>query len=83
MSDEGVKSPTEIVVGRLHESFNLVIQREKVEMLVLGFKSHAFRRSSSERLIKGLKTPVLVVRGKKTEAAAIGTVRVGKNPQSH
>ncbi len=78
LENEGVGSHTEIVIGRLHESFSSVIHRENAGMLVLGFRSHTFRRSSSEGLIKGLGIPLLVVRGKKAEAASIGSVKIRK-----
>ncbi len=78
LENEGIESRTEIVIGRLHESFSSVIHREKAGMLVLGFRSHTFRRSSSEGLIKGLEIPMLVVRGKKAEDTPIGSVRIRK-----
>ena len=47
-------------------------------MLVLGFVTHTFRRSSSEKLIKGLQIPMLVVRGEKAMAV---TERRGDDSQ--
>lgn len=73
---EGVKPETELLTGRLHESFEAAISRCRADMLVLGFKSHILRRSSSEKLIKGLRVPMLVVRGEKARAARIGFLKI-------
>ncbi|MEW6570390.1 MAG: universal stress protein [Nitrospirota bacterium] len=64
-----IKVRTEVIMGRLHESFDLAMQRTKSDMIILGFRRHALRRSSSEKLIKSLRIPMLVVRGEKAEAA--------------
>jgi nucleotide-binding universal stress UspA family protein len=72
----GISAVMEVVVGRLHESFEAAVRRVNAGMLVIGFQSHALRRSSSERLIKGLEMPILIVRGEKAGAARIGSVRV-------
>jgi nucleotide-binding universal stress UspA family protein len=47
-------------------------------MLVLGFVTHTFRRSSSEKLVKGLQVPMLVVRGEKAMAAVNEGVAIGR-----
>jgi nucleotide-binding universal stress UspA family protein len=78
MGESGFHADSEVVVGRLRESFEAAMKRRGANMLALGFMSHALRRSSSEKLIKGLKTPVLVVKGRKTEGAHIGSVRIRK-----
>lgn len=74
----GIAAKTEVMVGRLHESFEAAVRRSSAGLLVLGFKTHAFRRSSSEKLIKGLRVPMLVVRGEAAGSAAIGAVSVRK-----
>lgn len=76
LTDKGIKTKTEVIVGRLHESFETTIKRVNADMLILGFMSHALRRSSSEKLIKGLKMPMLVVRGEKAESASLGSIRI-------
>ncbi|GAB4419142.1 MAG: universal stress protein [Thermodesulfovibrionales bacterium] len=76
LQDYGIKAETEIMIGRLHESFEAAIERLKADMLVLGFRHHTIRRSSSEKLIKGLEMPMLVVRGEKTESARIGSAKI-------
>ena len=76
LEDAGVSAVMEVTVGRLHESFDSVVRKVKAGMLVLGFRSHTFRRSSSEGLIKGLEMPMLVVRGVKAETAGIGSVKI-------
>jgi nucleotide-binding universal stress UspA family protein len=74
----GTEVETEVVIGRLHESFSMSVERNRSDMLVLGFVSHILRRSSSEKLIKGLRSLMLVVRGKRANDAAIGSVKIGK-----
>lgn len=75
---EGIKPETEVLLGRLHESFEAAISRCRADMLVLGFKSHVLRRSSSEKLIKGLRMPMLVVRGEKAMKARVGSLKIKK-----
>lgn len=76
LEEEGIKPETELLIGRLHESFEAAMSRCRADMLVLGFKSHILRRSSSEKLIKGLRVPMLVVRGEKARAARIGSLKI-------
>ncbi len=71
-----VDAEHEIILGRLHESFLKVVMETAPSLLVIGFKSHLLRPSSSERLIKSLKVPVLVVKGKVASGASIGSVSV-------
>jgi universal stress protein E len=78
MTEAGFSAEPEVVVGRLRESFETAVKKRGVDILVLGFMAHALRRSSSEKLIKGLQTPVLVVKGKKTDGTYIGSVRMRK-----
>jgi nucleotide-binding universal stress UspA family protein len=78
VSEAGFHADSEVVVGRLRESFDAAVKKRSADMLVLGFMSHALRRSSSEKLIKGLQVPVLVVKGRKTDGANIGSVRMRK-----
>lgn len=76
LNDLGVKVRHTIAVGRLIETFSTAIKELPIDLLVLGYKSHAVRPSSSERMIKSLEIPMLVVRGKKSESAAIGSVNI-------
>ncbi|MEW6002451.1 MAG: universal stress protein [Nitrospirota bacterium] len=78
LRDSGIKTETEVIVGRLRESFESAVERLKADLLVLGFRSHPLRRSSSERLIKGLRMPMLVTRGEKASASRIGSVKIKK-----
>ena len=74
----GVKSEFSVMLGRLHESFLKVIRETSADLLVIGYKSHILRPSSSERLIKSLAMPMLVVRGKYADKASPGTVAIRK-----
>lgn len=47
--------------GRLIDSINSIINREDA-FLVLGFKSHITRPSTSERILKGVRVPVFIVK---------------------
>ena len=68
LTDAGIKTQTEITVGRLHESFDTALRKIHADMLILGFIAHTFRRSSSEKLVKGLQMPMLVVSGEKAKS---------------
>ena len=76
MAGTGIGVGTEVVIGRLHESFSASVKRLQADMLVLGFIPHMLRRSSSEKLIKGLRNLMLVVRGEKAADVAIGSVKI-------
>ncbi len=76
LADAGIKTETDVTVGRLHEAFDAAVEKINADMLVLGFKPHTLRRSSSEKLIKGLQMPMLVVRGEKAELAGSSSVRI-------
>jgi nucleotide-binding universal stress UspA family protein len=78
LKKEGIDAEYAIVLGRLHESFTKVIAETSPALLVLGYKSHALRPSSSERLIRSLKIPMVVVRGRAAEGAAIGSAGIKK-----
>jgi nucleotide-binding universal stress UspA family protein len=78
LSDSGINSKTEIIVGRLQESFEAAAKKKHASMLVLGFMSHSLRRSSSEKLIKSLQLPMLVVRGAKAETSKTGVIHIRK-----
>ncbi|MCG2720485.1 MAG: universal stress protein [Thermodesulfovibrionales bacterium] len=78
LAERGIRTETEVTAGRLQESFESAIKKTQPDMLVLGFVSHTFRRSSSEKLIKGLKMPMLVVRGEKARTASSGPVIIKK-----
>ena len=72
----GIKAETKVISGRLHESFNAMVEKINADMLVLGFMSHVLRRSSSEKLIKGLQMPMLVVRGERAESAKMDSIKI-------
>jgi len=69
LKKEDIPTETEVMTGRLQESFEAAAKKMHADLLVLGFVSHTLRRSSSEKLIKGLQMPMLVVRGGKAESA--------------
>ncbi|HAK88073.1 MAG TPA: hypothetical protein DHV16_03020 [Nitrospiraceae bacterium] len=72
----GIASKHVIASGRLVETFNVSTKDLNADILVLGHKSHMIRPSSSERLIKSLDIPMMVVRGKKSENARLGSVNI-------
>jgi len=74
----GISSDYRLMIGRLHESFIKATTEYTPDLLVIGYRSHTFRPSSSERLIKSLAMPMLVIRGKRTESVAAGAVTVRK-----
>lgn len=74
----GVNSELRIAIGRLVESFSSTIKEQDISMLVLGHKSHMIRPSSSERLIKSLGIPMLVIRGQKSEGVKTDSVNIKK-----
>ena len=78
LSGLSVKNEASVILGRLHESFMKVITETSADLLVIGYRSHLLRPSSSERLIKSLAMPMLVVRGKYAENASPGTVKIRK-----
>ena len=78
LSGLSVKNEASVILGRLHESFMKVITETSADLLVIGYRAHLLRPSSSERLIKSLAMPMLVVRGKYAEKASPGTVRIRK-----
>lgn len=76
LSNINIEVKSEVIVGRLFESFDLSLRNLKSDLLVLGYRSHPLRRSSSEKLIKGLSIPMLVVRGEKSQGVEIGTANI-------
>jgi nucleotide-binding universal stress UspA family protein len=78
LEDAGVPSDYRLMMGRLHESFVTAIAEYTPDLLIIGYSSHAVRPSSSERLIKSLPMPMLVVRGKRAEGAGAGRATIRK-----
>lgn len=78
LKDYGVNSEFEVMVGRLNESFEAEVKKAGVDMLILGYRPHVLRRSSSEKLIRGLNMPMLAVRGEKAESSRIGSLKIEK-----
>jgi nucleotide-binding universal stress UspA family protein len=70
----GATATVRLAVGMLVKTFSKTIHDFPVTAMVLGHKSHVIRTSSSERLIKSLNVPMLVVRGKKADSASLGSV---------
>lgn len=75
LEKQGIASDARIMMGRLHESFVKAIEEFSPDLLVIGYQSHVFRPSSSERLIKSLEMPMLVVRGSRSDIPGSLTVR--------
>ncbi|MBI5632913.1 MAG: universal stress protein [Nitrospirae bacterium] len=75
LGKQGIFSGSRIMMGRLHESFVKAIEEFLPGLLVIGYQTHAFRPSSSERLIKSLEMPMLVVRGKRADLPGPVSIR--------
>jgi nucleotide-binding universal stress UspA family protein len=75
LEKQGISSDARIMMGRLHESFVKAIEEFSPDLLVIGYQSHAFRPSSSERLIKSIGMPMLVIRGSRADGSASPTIR--------
>ncbi len=75
LEKQGISSDARIVMGRLHESFVKAIEEFSPDLLVIGYQSHAFRPSSSERLIKSIRMPMLVIRGSRADGPASPAIR--------
>lgn len=78
LSEKNINAEVEVAIGRLQEAFDNKMKKTGADLLVLGFASHILRRSSSEKIIKSLQVPMLVVRGEKAETVQIGTVKIRK-----
>ncbi len=74
----GTRAEGKIVFGRLIETFRMTMRALGPDIVVVGYKGHSVRASSSERLIKSLEIPLLVVRGKRADDANLGTVAIKK-----
>lgn len=74
----GVDCVYTLASGRLVETFRKAIEELDADFLVLGYRSHLIRQSSSEKMIRSLNIPMLVVRGQKAEDASIDSLSVTK-----
>ena len=72
----GATATVRLGVGMLVETFSKTMHALNVTAMVLGHKSHVIRTSSSERLIKSLNVPMLVVRGRKADSAVLGHINI-------
>ncbi len=72
----GATASVRLAVGMLVDTFSKTIHSVPVAAMVLGHKSHVIRTSSSERLIKSLNVPMLVVRGRKSDSVVLGSVGI-------
>ncbi|GAB6182323.1 universal stress protein [Thermodesulfovibrio hydrogeniphilus] len=61
LSNFSIDANYKVVFGRLLDSVKEVIKNEK-GFMVMGFKYHITRPSTSERILKGMKIPTLVVK---------------------
>lgn len=78
ISSFGIQASHRIAAGRLLETFSSTLKELRSDVMVLGYTSHLVRPSTSERLIRSLEMPMLVVRGQKAEGAAPGTLDIKK-----
>lgn len=66
-----------VVFGRLVESIKDVIKEEEASA-VMGFKTHVTRPSTSERILRGLKVPVLIVKGENFKEINPDAIKIKK-----
>ncbi|MGB9710660.1 MAG: universal stress protein [Thermodesulfovibrio sp.] len=66
-----------VAFGRLIESIKEVIKDEKA-FAVMGFKTHITRPSTSERILKGLKVPVLIVKAEEFKEISPEAIKIKK-----
>ncbi|NWF97633.1 MAG: universal stress protein [Nitrospirae bacterium] len=78
LSKSEINTQTKILSGRLQESFQKAIKKSQADLVILGFVHHPLRRSSSEKLIKSLKIPMLVVKGKENKIKSFEDVLIKK-----
>jgi len=78
LSKSEINTQTKILSGRLQESFQKAIKKSQADLVILGFAHHPLRRSSSEKLIKSLKIPMLVVKGKENKIKSFEDVLIKK-----
>lgn len=76
LSKSEINTQTKIITGRLQESFEKAIKKSQADLVILGFAHHALRRSSSEKLIKSLKIPMLVVKGKESRSISFENILI-------
>jgi len=72
-----INTENKVVFGRLIESIKEVIKDEKA-FAVIGFKTHITRPSTSERILKGLTIPVLIVKVKDFQAINPESIKIKK-----
>lgn len=70
-----LKVEVEVIFGRLIESIN-TISKEGNVLMVLGFKSHVAIPSTSERILKGTKIPVLIVHSEEFREVVPAKIKV-------
>ncbi len=78
LSKSEINTQIKIMTGRLQESFEKALKKSQADFVVLGFAHHPLRRSSSEKLIKSLKVPMLVVKGKESRHISFENILIKK-----
>lgn len=68
---------TKVVFGRLIDSIKEVVQDSR-SIVTIGFKTHISRPSTSERILKGLKTPTLILKNKEFEEISPSKIKIDK-----
>lgn len=61
----GINATYTVASGRLIDTFKKAICSLNIDILVLGYKSHILRMSSSENMIRSINIPMFVCRGQK------------------
>ncbi|MBN2654101.1 MAG: universal stress protein [Nitrospirae bacterium] len=77
LETKGLKASYDIRAGRLVDTFISAVNDLKAGMIVMGFRSHMIKQSSSEKLVRSLILPTFIVRGERS-AQKIGDVNIKK-----
>lgn len=64
---QGVESSYTVASGRLIDTFKKAVCNFNIDILVLGYKQHLLRMSSSQSMIRSINIPMLVCRGQKAD----------------
>ncbi len=65
IKEQGIAVDGEVLSGHIVETFIRETERWMPDVVMIGYKSHALRASTSERLIRTLKRPLFIIKTRK------------------